>query len=55
MIHFEIDSALFGTDEARRNLIAKDPQAQFALGQFGEAEQLIQLAAARTARTGKSQ
>ena len=55
MIHFEIDSALFGMDEARRNLIAKDPQAQFALSQFGEAEQLIQLAAARTARSGKGQ
>jgi carboxyl-terminal processing protease len=55
MIHFEIDSALFGMDEARRNLIAKDPQAQFALSQFGEAEQLLQLAGARTARGGKSQ
>ena len=32
MIHFEIDIALFGMAEARRNLIAKDPQAQFALG-----------------------
>jgi carboxyl-terminal processing protease len=55
MIHFEIDSALFGMDEARRNLIAQDPQAQFALSQFGEAEQLIQLAAARTARGGRGQ
>jgi hypothetical protein len=36
MIHFEIDRELFGIDEARRNLIAQDPQAQFALGQFGE-------------------
>ena len=43
MIHFEIDSALFGIDEARRNLIAKDPQAQFALSQFGEAEHLLEL------------
>ena len=32
MIHFEIDVALFGIDEAQKNLIAKDPQAQFALG-----------------------
>ena len=47
MIHFEIDSALFGMDEARKNLIAKDPQAQFALGQFGEAEHLIELASTR--------
>ncbi len=55
MIHFEIDSALFGMDEARRNLISKDPQAQFALNQFGEAEQLIQLASAKTSRAGKGQ
>jgi carboxyl-terminal processing protease len=55
MIHFEIDSALFGMDEARHNLIAKDPQAQFGLSQFGEAEHLIQLSAAKTARSGKAQ
>jgi len=46
MIHFEIDSALFGVDEARKNLIAKDPQAQFGIGQFAEAEHLTQLAKA---------
>ena len=34
MIHFEIDVALFGIGEAQKNLIAKDPQAQFALAQF---------------------
>ena len=34
MIHYEIDIALFGIDEARRNLIAKDPQAQFGVSQF---------------------
>ncbi|MBE3076604.1 MAG: S41 family peptidase [Actinobacteria bacterium] len=44
MIHFEIDSALFGIDEARRNLIAHDPQAQFAVSQFPEAERLTELA-----------
>src|SRR3990170_4914101 len=53
MIQFEIDSALFGMGEARRNLIGKDPQAQFALTQFGEAEHLIELTAARVARAGK--
>jgi carboxyl-terminal processing protease len=53
MIHFEIDQALFGMDEARRNLIAKDPQAQFALTQFGEAEHLLELSAATAARAGK--
>jgi carboxyl-terminal processing protease len=53
MIHYEIDAALFGMDAARRNLIAVDPQAQFALTQFGEAEHLIELTAARVARAGK--
>jgi len=53
MIHFEIDSALFGMDEARKNLIAKDPQAQFALGQFGEAENLLALSSTHAARKGQ--
>jgi hypothetical protein len=48
MIHYDIDVALFGVAEARRNLIAKDPQAQFALQQFGEAERLAQLSKNRT-------
>jgi carboxyl-terminal processing protease len=52
MIHFEIDSALFGMDEARKNLIAKDPQAQFALGLFGEAENLLALSTSAAARKG---
>ncbi|HXG55906.1 MAG TPA: S41 family peptidase [Vicinamibacterales bacterium] len=47
MIHFELDAALFGMDEARSNLIAKDPQAQFALSHFAEAEKLTELAKAR--------
>ena len=55
MIHFEIDAALFTMEEARRNLIAKDPQAQFALGQFSEAEHLIELSATRSTRNGKGQ
>ena len=46
MIHYEIDLALFGVEEARRNLIAQDPQAKFAIGQFGEAQRLTELAAA---------
>ena len=47
MIHFEIDVALFGVSEAQKNLIAKDPQAQFALAQFSEAVKLTELARAR--------
>lgn len=44
MIHYEIDLALFGVEEARRNLVQQDPQATFALGQFGEAQRLTELA-----------
>jgi len=43
MIRFGIDEALFGIDVARRRLLADDPQAQFALNQFGEAEKLSRL------------
>jgi carboxyl-terminal processing protease len=50
MIRYDIDIALFGVEEARRNLVAQDPQAQFALGQFGEAERLTQLARAAKGR-----
>jgi carboxyl-terminal processing protease len=50
MIHFEIDRELFGIDEARRNLIARDPQAQFALAQFSEADRMTELTRARIAQ-----
>ena len=41
MMHYEIDLALFGLDEARRNLTAHDPQAQYALTLFPEAARLL--------------
>jgi hypothetical protein len=44
MIHYEIDLALFGVEEARRNLILQDPQARFGIQQFGEAQRLTELA-----------
>ena len=44
VMHYEIDLALFGVEEARRNLILQDPQAKFALAQFGEAQRLTELA-----------
>jgi carboxyl-terminal processing protease len=47
MIHYDIDLALFGVEEARRNLVAKDPTAQFALQQFPDAVKLTELARAR--------
>ena len=48
MIHYDIDLALFGVEEARRNLVAKDPQAQFALQQFPDAVKLTELARAKS-------
>ena len=47
MIHYDIDSALFGVEEASRNLIVNDPQAQFAFQQFPEAVKLTELARAK--------
>jgi carboxyl-terminal processing protease len=51
-LHFDIDVALFGISEAQKNLIGKDPQAQFALSQFGEAVKLTELARNKTATKG---
>ena len=41
MMHYEIDLALFSLAEARRNLTAHDPQAQYALTLFPEAGRLL--------------
>jgi len=46
MMRYEIDVALFGEADARRHLIAVDPQAQAALGMFGEAHKLTELSRA---------
>jgi len=51
LLHYEIDLALFGVEEARRNLVLQDPQAKFALAQFGEAQRLTELAR-NTTRSG---
>jgi carboxyl-terminal processing protease len=53
MIHYDIDLALFGVAEARRNLIAVDPQAQFALQQFPDAVKLTEMARVRPGRGGE--
>jgi hypothetical protein len=50
MIRYDIDLALFGVSNARRHLLEADPQAQFAISLFKEAEQLTQLARAKSAR-----
>jgi carboxyl-terminal processing protease len=52
MIRYEIDVSLFGVATARRHLVATDPQAQAALGLFGEAERLTELARAKASRAG---
>ena len=49
MIHYEIDTDLFGEMEARRRLFDLDPQAQYALTLFGEAEALLRLGDPATA------
>ena len=43
MIRYEIDVALFSAATARQRLINDDPQAQFALTLFSEAEKLLTL------------
>jgi len=44
MIRYEIDLALFDAATARKHLLEKDPQAQYALTLFAEAESLLQAA-----------
>ena len=50
MIRYEIDLDLFGVSTARRNLSSRDPQLQFALTRFGEAEKLTELARVKASR-----
>ncbi|MBE3098973.1 MAG: hypothetical protein IMZ44_17805, partial [Planctomycetes bacterium] len=49
MMHYDIDLALFGVSEARRNLVGRDPQAQTALESFPDAVKLAELRRAKTA------
>jgi carboxyl-terminal processing protease len=42
MIRYEIDLDLFGVEASRRNLSRTDPQLQFALTLFPEAQQLLE-------------
>jgi carboxyl-terminal processing protease len=48
MIRFRIDEAVFGIADARRHLVAVDPQAQIAITMFGEAQKLGGLAKTTT-------
>jgi carboxyl-terminal processing protease len=51
-IHYEIDVALFGVIEAQKNLIAHDPQAQYAFAQFPDALKLTELAKSHAGAKG---
>jgi carboxyl-terminal processing protease len=53
MIRFEIDVDLFSVAEARKNLARIDPQLQYALGLFSEAERLTQLTKTRLTKVGE--
>ena len=53
MIRYEIDVALFSAAYARQRLMADDPQTQFALSLFPEAEKLTELAKNRTTKVGQ--
>jgi len=52
MIHKEIDLDLFGASTAYRNMATRDPQMQFALTLFAEAQQLLDSRRAPAARAG---
>jgi carboxyl-terminal processing protease len=43
MIHYEIDLDLFGVEQARKDLVKSDPQLQYAVTLFPEAQQLLQM------------
>jgi carboxyl-terminal processing protease len=53
MVRYEIDVALFSAATARRRLIADDPQTQFALTLFPEAESLLALSKSRSTQVGQ--
>ncbi len=53
MIRYEIDLDLFGVEVARKNLSQRDPQLQFALSLFAEAEQLLNLSRTSTVRAAR--
>ena len=52
MIRYRVDLALFGIEEARHRLLQDDPQAQYAMTLFDEAEQLTQIARAGARANG---
>ncbi len=53
MIHKEIDVDLFGEAEAFKGLTSRDPQLQFAVGLFPEAQTLLDLRKQRSTRAAR--
>ena len=53
MIHKEIDVDLFGEGEAFKGLTKRDPQLQFAIGLFPEAQTLLELRKQRQTRASR--
>jgi carboxyl-terminal processing protease len=53
MLRYEIDLDLFGVAQARKNLSQRDPQLQFALGLFPEAQQLLNASRATATRAAR--
>jgi carboxyl-terminal processing protease len=53
MVRFEIDLDLFSVGQARRKLAERDPQLQYALGLFPEAQKLTELTRARMTKSGR--
>jgi carboxyl-terminal processing protease len=49
MMRYEIDLDLFGIEMARKDLAAADPQLQFALGLFPDAQRLLEMSRQPTA------
>ena len=55
MIRFEIDLDLFGVEAAWQNLVKLDPQLQYAVGLFPEAQTLLDTSRQATASRRASQ
>jgi carboxyl-terminal processing protease len=53
MLQREIDVDLFGVSTAYKNLAKRDPQLQFALTQFPDAQQLLELSKAPARRAAR--
>jgi carboxyl-terminal processing protease len=53
LLRYEIDVALFDVATARRHLLEKDPQAQYALTLFPEAIKLMRATPAKTTQAAR--